>query len=481
MDSHASQLSSKLHETAAELETRLQGEIAALSERYSEVESMVAQQNEEAEKQQTRALETMTSLLLEMNQLRSRNHSELNRQLNASNEAGTQAIHDLGRAYAASSASVTQQTQAFSRDLGQLVRGVEAVKEAAVGKENAQAKAWEQVIKDGSLQAKEKRDNVLGSCKQGTSAVNSKLSSGEKKTRTRSTNICLTTEPLFLYAATTVVQNFAEGHKTEASSAGAVVVRNVKVSEADFETASTVLKGRLDDLEAWRQIGEDRNESSGKEESDQVLAIADATENLFANEIKRDEPSGSTPQRRKFRYPQTWDRTKPHGTFQHVCPFTGFFRRSNLAIADEILSLFRSAAEAAANSLPTPVSPGDEASLADEDDDEAAVASDISDEDIQNATDVPLPPSRSESRASERSEVPPPSRPDSRLAVAAAANNAVSEQKRPVRADTGGSKIPSMALRSEGGTKLPLAKSAGPVRRAGTTSTVFAKDENSGQ
>ncbi len=179
MDSHASLISSKLHDTAAELEIKLQAEITALSERYNEVESMVALQNEEAEKHQTRAVETMTSLLLEMNQLRSRNHSELNRQLSVSNEAGAQAIHDLGRAYATSSASVAQQTQVLSRDLGQLVRGVAAVKEVAVGKENAQAKAWEQAIKDGSMQAKEKRDGVLVSCKQGTSAVTSKLSSGK--------------------------------------------------------------------------------------------------------------------------------------------------------------------------------------------------------------------------------------------------------------------------------------------------------------
>lgn len=178
MDSHVDHLSVKLQESASELESKLQDEIAALSQRYAEVESLVASQNEEAEKQQNRALETMTSLLLEMNQLRAKSHSELNRRLNASNEAGSQAMHDLGRVFAGSSSAITQQTQAFSRELGSLVRRVEAAKTNAVDKENAQAKAWEQTMREDTAQAKSKLEAALGECKQVSSTIGNGLSSG---------------------------------------------------------------------------------------------------------------------------------------------------------------------------------------------------------------------------------------------------------------------------------------------------------------
>lgn len=110
-----------------------------------------------------------------------------------------------------------------------------------------------------------------------------------------------------------MVHAFAESHKAATSSARALVVRNLELSESALNASTETLKGHLDDLENWRNTAADGNDSAGQDEASQISEIAEATDNLFAKDLRKDEPTGSTPPRRKFRYPQTWERTRPHG------------------------------------------------------------------------------------------------------------------------------------------------------------------------
>lgn len=171
-------MTAKLNEAGAALEAKVQAEVACLAERYAEVEALVAHHSEEAEKQQTKALETMTGLLMEMVELRAKNHSELSRRLQGSNEASGIALRDIGRTLATTSSALQQQNQGLAKGLQQMVRSVESAKQLAVDKENAQTQAWQQTMRDNLDSAKVARHSELARCNQKSNAIGAKLGEG---------------------------------------------------------------------------------------------------------------------------------------------------------------------------------------------------------------------------------------------------------------------------------------------------------------
>ncbi|KAI9014182.1 kinesin-domain-containing protein [Hyaloraphidium curvatum] len=426
METHSASLQRKLNESAAEVEERLNQQFSLLSDQYAQVESLLARQAEEAERRQTEALQTINSLLLAMSEQRAKDHSELTRRLASSNENGMKAFQDVGRAFASTKAATEEQQRQLSAGIDRSVRALQAAKENAMGRENAQRAAWERAMVEGRAKASERRSADLASF----TAMGGQLGGA-------------------VSMATATVASFANGHKTAAEASRLLVDRNLEIARATLGAGFEGARQRIDDLDSWKQRSAKADASRGQDHDWHIATIAESTNSLLDRDLKKDESTGSTPPRRKYRYPQSWDLTRPH---------------------DVILAEFRSSAAAAAATLPTPVSPDDALATSDS-------QSDIYDEDIRAAEEAPLPPSRSESRASERNDAPQLERSDSRGSVASGTQvtGTVGELRRPASAQSSrpdASKIPGVSVpRTEGGTKLPMAK--GPVKRTGTTSTVF--------